>query len=46
MDFFWGAKFAQYFWDKFSNFNYNIHKATFYEELPEVKIVSKVALHK
>jgi hypothetical protein len=26
-------------------YGYNMHKNTFYEELPEVKIVSKVTLH-
>ncbi len=36
---------AQRFWAKFLNFNYNMDKTTFYEELPEVKIVSKVTLH-
>jgi hypothetical protein len=36
---------SQQFWVKFRNFNYCIHRMIFYEELPEVKIVSKITLH-
>jgi hypothetical protein len=36
---------AQHFRGKFWNFNYYMDKITFYEELPEVKIISKVLLH-
>ncbi len=36
---------VQHFWGKLGNFDYNIHKTTFYEKLREVKIVTKVALY-
>jgi hypothetical protein len=36
---------GQQFWVKFCNFYYCVHRIIFYEELPEVKIVSKITLH-